>query len=64
MADFLAALGLVLVIEGLLYAAFPDAMKRAVSQLLVTPSGALRSIALLMAAVGLVIVWLVRGAGM
>ena len=30
MADFAAALGLLLVIEGVLYAAFPEGMKRGV----------------------------------
>jgi hypothetical protein len=59
--DFLTALGLVLVLEGLLYAAFPEPMKRAIAAVLELPAPALRTAGLVAAAVGLVVVWLVRG---
>ncbi len=60
MNDFLAALALVLVIEGILYAAFPEQMKRALAQMLQIPSAQLRSFALVMAALGLVALWFIR----
>lgn len=61
MSDFLAALGLVFVIKGLIFAAFPDAAKRAMTSVLETPDISLRLIGIGSALVGLIIVWLVRG---
>jgi uncharacterized protein len=61
MSDFLAALGLVFVIEGLIFAAFPAQAKRAMQSVLETPEASLRLIGLGSALVGLVVVWLVRG---
>jgi uncharacterized protein len=61
MTDFLAALGLVFVIEGLVFAAFPQAARRAVVTVAQTPDEALRVVGLLSAVLGLVVVWLVRG---
>lgn len=61
MTDLFAALALAVVIEGLLYAAFPDQMKRMVAQMLELPSGQLRWVALGMAAVGLVLLTVIRG---
>ena len=61
MSDFLAALGLVFVIEGLIFAAFPDAAKRAMTSVLETPDISLRLIGIGSAiSSGLIIVWLVR----
>ena len=61
MSDFLAALGLVFVIEGLVFAAFPEAAKRAMSSVLETPDLSLRLIGIGSAIVGLFVVWLARG---
>jgi uncharacterized protein YjeT (DUF2065 family) len=61
MYDFLAALGLVFVIEGLVFAAFPGAAKRAVASVLETPEPTLRAIGIGSAVIGLLVVWLVRG---
>ena len=61
MSDFLVALGLVFVIEGLVFAAFPGAAKRAVMHVLETPESALRLVGILSALLGLILVWLVRG---
>jgi uncharacterized protein YjeT (DUF2065 family) len=61
MEDFLAALGLVFVIEGLVFAAFPAQAKRAMASVMETPEGSLRLIGLGSAVVGLILVWLVRG---
>jgi uncharacterized protein YjeT (DUF2065 family) len=61
MSDFLAALGLVFVIEGLVFAAFPAQAKRAMVSVMETPETTLRAIGLVSALIGLVVVWLVRG---
>jgi uncharacterized protein len=61
MSDFLAALGLVFVIEGPLFAAFPDAARRAVATVLSTPDQTVRTVGIVSACVGLAVVWLVRG---
>ncbi len=61
MNDFLAALGLVFVIEGLIFAALPGQAKKAMMSVLETPDGSLRGIGLAAALVGLVLVWLARG---
>lgn len=60
MSDFLAALGLVFVIEGLVFAAFPGAAKRAVAAMIETPDPGLRTIGLASAVFGLAVLWLVR----
>jgi len=61
MDDFLAAVGLVFVIEGLVFAAFPGPAKRAIESVLETPDASLRAIGIGSAVVGLVLVWLIRG---
>ncbi len=60
MTDFLTALGLVLVIEGAIYALFPDGMKRMMAVALALPAARLRAMGLAAAAIGILIVWLVR----
>ncbi len=61
MSDLLAAIGLLLAIEGICFAAFPSVVKRAVTSVLDTPDGSLRLIGIATAVVGVAIVWLVRG---
>ncbi|WDR05360.1 DUF2065 domain-containing protein [Devosia rhodophyticola] len=61
MSDLFAALALAIMVEGLLYAAFPEQMKRALASLLALPVPQLRLTALFVAAVGLVLLWVVRG---
>ncbi len=60
MSDFLAAVGLVFVIEGLVFAAFPEQAKRAMTSVLETPETTLRAIGIGSAVIGLGLVWLVR----
>jgi uncharacterized protein YjeT (DUF2065 family) len=60
MSDFLAAVGLVFVIEGLVFAAFPVQAKRAMASVMETPEQTLRVIGLGSAVIGLALVWLVR----
>ena len=61
MSDFLVALGLVFVIEGIVFAAFPQAGKRAVASVLQTSDAMLRGVGLASALVGVLLVWLIRG---
>ncbi|MGH6665983.1 MAG: DUF2065 domain-containing protein [Pseudolabrys sp.] len=60
MSDFLAALGLVFVIEGLVFAACPEQAKRAMASVMETPETSLRVIGIGSAVIGLILVWLVR----
>lgn len=60
MEDFYTALGLVLVIEGVCYALFPEGMKRALAALQEAPPAMLRTAGLIAAAAGVGLVWLIR----
>jgi len=60
MSDFIAAVGLVLVIEGLMYAAFPNLVRRMMEIAREMPDSSLRTGGLIALGVGVVIVWLVR----
>ena len=60
MRDLGTALALVLVVEGVLYALFPDAMKRAAARTLSVPPQTLRLAGLAAACAGVALVWLVR----
>ena len=61
MSDLIAALGLVLVIEGLLWAAAPTLATRMLHAASETPEQVLRFFGLLAIGLGVLIVWLVRG---
>ncbi|MER8493529.1 MULTISPECIES: DUF2065 family protein [Mesorhizobium] len=61
MQDFLAAIGLVLVVEGLVYGGFPGLAKKLAGEVLSMPENALRVAGLIAIAVGVGLVWLVRG---
>jgi uncharacterized protein YjeT (DUF2065 family) len=61
MSDFIVAVGLVLAIEGLIFAAFPGAAKRLAANALATPDGPLRIAGVMSALLGVLIVWMVRG---
>jgi uncharacterized protein YjeT (DUF2065 family) len=61
MSEFLVALGLVFVIEGLFFAAFPGQTRGAVTAVLEAPDQALRLIGLLSAMLGIAVIWFVRG---
>lgn len=60
MQDFFAAIGLVLVIEGLVYGGFPSLAKKLAGEVLSMPENALRIGGLAAIAIGVGIVWLVR----
>ncbi len=61
MNELVTALALVLVIEGALWALFPDAMKRAAALALSMADGRLRTGGLVAAALGVFMAWLLRG---
>jgi uncharacterized protein YjeT (DUF2065 family) len=61
MNEIVAAVGLILVLEGALYALFPDAMKRLARQVTDTPGDTLRIAGVVSAALGVGLVWLLRG---
>lgn len=60
MSDFALGLAMVLVIEGLIYAAFPEAMKRMLEQVREMPTQTLRTSGLIGLAIGVGCVWLLR----
>ena len=60
MLDLVAALGLALAVEGLLFAAFPDSVRRAMYEAAHTPSDRMRLVGIVSAVVGVAIVWAVR----
>ena len=60
MEDFVTAIGLVLVIEGALYALFPEGMQRMMAQALEMQPAFLRKTGLAVAIAGFFVVWLMR----
>ncbi len=60
MTDLVVALGLFLVIEGLIYALFPGFLKNMAAQLPFVPEHVLRIAGTVSIALGVVIVWLAR----
>jgi uncharacterized protein YjeT (DUF2065 family) len=59
-ADFLIGLGILFVLEGLLFAASPAWMRRAMKSALETPDNILRVVGIGSAVVGLILIWFVR----
>ena len=56
-----AALGLAIAIEGIIYALFPEAMKRMMAMVMVQPTGSIRGAGIGAAVAGVIILWLVQG---
>ncbi len=61
MTDLLTALALVLVIEGSIYALFPEGMQQMMSRVLEMPPSTLRYTGLGLAILGVGLAWLIRG---
>ncbi|CTQ53013.1 hypothetical protein LP7551_01533 [Roseibium album] len=61
MSELITALGLVLVFEGVLYALVPGGMKNVMRSAIETPDQTLRTAGLVAAAIGLFLVWIIRG---
>jgi uncharacterized protein len=60
MRDFLTALALILVIEGIVYALFPEITRRLAARTMQTPAQALRTGGLIAAFIGVILVWVLR----
>ncbi len=61
MTDFFVGIGFVLVIEGLLWAAFPHMAMRFLQIASETPEQQLRTSGIIALALGVLIIWFVRG---
>ncbi|MEK0082023.1 DUF2065 domain-containing protein [Benzoatithermus flavus] len=60
MTDLATGLALVLVVEGTLWALFPDSMKQAAARAALLDSGPLRIGGLAFVVLGVALVWLIR----
>ncbi len=60
MMELELALALVLVVEGLTYAIFPEPMQRMMRHATALPPGVIRYVGLAAAALGVFLVWLIR----
>ena len=60
MKYFLCVMGMVMIVEGLPYVAFPNRMKSWVHKLLTMPDDALRKFGMVLMALGLFVVYLGR----
>jgi uncharacterized protein YjeT (DUF2065 family) len=58
--DLIVGLGMMLVLEGILFAALPAWMRSAMKSVLSSPDNILRAVGLVSAVIGLVLIWLVR----
>lgn len=58
--DLLLAVGLVLAVEGVLYAAFPETMRRTLRAMLQVEPDRMRRAALVFAVLGVALAWLAR----
>jgi uncharacterized protein len=61
MTEFIVAIGLVLVIEGLLFAAFPKVAKRLAASAIESPETLLRVAGIVSAVLGIILIWIMRG---
>ena len=59
-ADFLIGVGVLFVLEGLMFAASPAWMRRAMKSAMATPDNILRVVGIDSAVVGLILIWVVR----
>jgi uncharacterized protein YjeT (DUF2065 family) len=60
-ADLITAIGLVLVIEGIVYGGLPRLAKRLAAEVVSMPEQMLRTVGIAALVLGVAIVWLVRG---
>jgi uncharacterized protein YjeT (DUF2065 family) len=59
-ADFLIGLGILFVLEGLMFAAGPNWVKKAMKTALAMPDHILRAVGIGSAVAGLILIWVVR----
>lgn len=60
MEFILCVVGMVMIIEGLPYFAFPEKMKFWIQKIMVTPEGALRRLGLVLMSIGMLLVYVGR----
>ncbi|MAV49265.1 MAG: ubiquitin-binding protein [Pelagibacteraceae bacterium] len=60
MKELIVAIGLLFVIEGLLYSIFPEQMKGMMEKMKSIPSSNLRTGGLFFALIGFIIVWVIK----
>ena len=58
--DFLIGVGILFVLEGILFAASPGFMRKAMKSAMAMPDNILRAVGIVSAVVGLILIWLVR----
>lgn len=58
--DLLIGIGFLMVIEGLLFAALPSFMRSAMASVQATPDHVLRTVGIICAVIGLIVIWLLR----
>lgn len=58
--DFLIGVGILFVLEGLMFAASPDWMRRAMKSAMATPDNVLRGVGIGSAVAGLILIWFIR----
>ena len=58
--DFLIGVGILFVLEGLMFAASPAWMRQAMKSAMATPDNILRVVGIVSAVVGLLLIWFVR----
>ena len=61
MNELFSALALAIALDGIVYALFPDRMKRVMAIAIEQPTANLRFVGLLAAVLGVVIIWVIRG---
>ena len=61
MKELIVAIGLLFVIEGLLYSMFPEQMKGMMEKMKSIPTSNLRTGGLFFALIGFIIVWVIKG---
>ncbi len=59
--DFVTAIGLAFVVEGLMFLAFPEPVRRMMSSVAASPTQQLRVAGVVSAVLGLTLLWFVRG---
>ncbi|MBI5261237.1 MAG: DUF2065 domain-containing protein [Bradyrhizobium sp.] len=59
-ADFLIGLGILFVLEGVMFAAGPNWMRRAMKTAMTSPDYVLRAAGIGSAVIGLILIWVVR----
>ena len=58
--DFLIGVGILVVLEGVLFAASPAFMRRAMKSAMEMPDNILRAVGIASAVAGLILIWLIR----